>query len=295
MAVERLLSYRVRGRRPDLQLIVDLTTLEKCGKFKSFANLIHVFHGKRGLHLVVLYLVMGHFRVPWGFRVWRGKGTPSAAQLAIRLIDTVPNSLTPAFRVRVLADAAFGSITFLTAMKRRRYPLIVGISCSRTLTDGRQVRSLVKKGPQVRLEGVPFPVTISWLYLKRDGKLEQRFVLSTQPLKGSTITGWGRRRWSIEGFFKTSKHRFGLHRFGQQSLQGVYRWLILSFISFILAHWAYLSTAPLDRPDWGKSASLALTSFFPSVVIGNLWTEIERTRPLLQSLGFDFQLIALET
>ena len=32
------------------------------------------------------------------------------------------------------------------------------------------------------------------------------------------MTWWGRRRWQIEGFFKTAKHRFGLHRFGQQTM-----------------------------------------------------------------------------
>jgi len=62
-----------RGRRPFLQVIVDLTTLEKRGKFKEFENLISVYNGKRGLHMVVLYLVVGRWRIPWGFRVWRGK------------------------------------------------------------------------------------------------------------------------------------------------------------------------------------------------------------------------------
>ncbi|WP_197673256.1 hypothetical protein [Leptolyngbya sp. O-77] len=47
---------------------MDLTTLEKCGKFKAFASLIRVLQGKRGLHLVVLYLVVGECRVPWSFR-----------------------------------------------------------------------------------------------------------------------------------------------------------------------------------------------------------------------------------
>ena len=79
-------------------------------------------------------------------------------------------------------------------------------------------------------------VTVSWYYLKRnDGKLEKRFVLSTKPLKASAINWWGKRRWQIEGWFKTAKHRFGLHRFGQETLLGVYRWLILSFIAYILA------------------------------------------------------------
>lgn len=112
------------------------------------------------------------------------------------------------------------------------------------LIDGRQVRQLYKRGQQVHLDGLSFPVTLSWLYLKRDGKLEKRFVLSTRPLKGSTITWWGKRRWAIEGFFKTSKHRFGLHRFGQGTLLGVYRWLVLSLIAFTLAH----ACLPIHQP-----------------------------------------------
>lgn len=293
--VEQLLTYCPKGRRPWLQVIVDLTTLEKCGKFKAFADLIHVLQGKRGLHLVVLYLVVGPFRVPWGFRVWRGKGSPSAANLAIRLIRTVPQKLTRAFRVIILADTAFGSVEFLDAMRQRRYPVIVGVRYDRKLSDGRQVCDLVKKGQQVKLDGLSFPVTISWLYLKRDGKLEKRFVLSTRPLKGSTITWWGRRRWSIEGFFKTIKHRFGLHRFGQQTLRGVYRWFILCLISFILAHWVYLSTSPTDLPDWAKAAALALQLLLPEVLVCLLLIQVEQSRHFLQSFGLDLQLVEVKT
>jgi hypothetical protein len=35
----------------------------------------------------------------------------------------------------------------------------------------------------------------------------------------------------------------GLHRFGQGTLLGVYRWLVLSLIAYLLAHWAYLGVA----------------------------------------------------
>jgi Transposase DDE domain len=293
--LNQLLEYRPRGRRPWLQVIVDLTTLEKCGKFKAFGHLIHILQGKRGLHLVVLYLVVGCFRVPWGFRVWRGKGKPSAAHLAIRLMDTLPQQLIQAFQVVILADTAFGSVEFLKAMRKRRYAVIVGVRCDRKLADGRQVCDLGKKGQQVKLDGFPFPVTISWLYLKRDGKLEKRFVLSTRPLKGSTITWWGRRRWSIEGFFKTAKHRFGLHRFGQQTLLGVYRWFILCLISFILAHWVYLSTGTTELPDWGKSAALALKILLPQVLICLLLIHLEQSRSLLQSVGLDLRLIEVKT
>ncbi len=234
------------------------------------------------------------FELKRGFRVWRGKGKPSSAQLAIRLIDSLPIQLSQAYRFQVLADTAFGSVEFLKAMRKRRYPLVVGVPRDRKLSDGRQVRNLATKGQQVRLDGFDSPVTISWLYLKRNGKLEKRFVLSTRPLKASTITWWGRRRWSIEGFFKTSKHRFGLHRFGQQSLQGVYRWFILSWICFVLAHWVYLSTGSCQLPDWGAAATATLEILLPQVVISNLLIDVERRRPLLQAIGLDLQLVELQ-
>ena len=289
------MGYTAKGRRPWLQVIIDLTTLEKCGKFKAFEHLIHVLNGKRGLHLVVLYLVVGYFRVPWGFRVWRGKGTPSPAQLGLRLIGTLPKKLTKAFRVIILADTAFGSVDFLKGVRKRRYAAVVGVRYNRKLQDGRQVWALCKRGQQVRLDGLSFPVTISWLYLKRDGQMEKRFVLSTRPLKGSTITWWGKRRWAIEGFFKTGKHRFGLHRFGQGTLLGVYRWLVLSLIAFILAHWAYLSTNPSELPDWGGCAYLALQTLLPEVVVSLLLLEVERTRPLLKAFGLELQLTEVLT
>ncbi|WP_084782520.1 transposase [Leptolyngbya sp. O-77] len=291
--VQQLLQSAPKGRRPWLQVVVDLTTLEKCGKFKAFASLIRVLQGKRGLHLVVLYLVVGECRVPWSFRVWRGKHQRTAVQLAIRLIGSLPPALTSAFRVVILADTAFGSVAFLKAMRKRRYSVIVGVRCDRKLADGRCVSKLVKKGQQVRLEGLNFPVTISWLYLKRDGQLEKRFVLSTRPLKGSTITWWGRRRWSIEGFFKTIKHRFGLHRFAQQTLKGVYRWLMLCFLSFVLVHWVHRATHAKATPDWKVAATAALDALFPEVAACLALLQVERARSLLDSLGIAVHFVHL--
>jgi len=67
-----------------------------------------------------------------------------------------------------------------------------GCTIDRKLLDGRVLRHLHKQGQQVRLVGLKFPVTVSWYYLKRDnGRLEKRFVLSTRPLKASTIKWWG--------------------------------------------------------------------------------------------------------
>ncbi len=285
--LNQILSVSPKGRRPILQVIIDMTTLEKRGKFKPFEHLISVYNGKRGLHLVLLYLVVGQWRVPWSFRVWRGKNTPSPAQLGLKLIKGLPKALTKHFQVMILVDTAFGSAEFLHGIRKLKYHAIAGVRCDRQLVDGRPLTQLYKRGQQVRLTGFKFPVTVSWYYLKRDGKLEKRFVLSTRPLKASTINWWGKRRWQIEGWFKTAKHRFGLHRFGQGTLVGVYRWLILSLIAYILAHWAYLSTNPTDLPDWGEAAQIALESILPQILLFPFLLNLERMIPLARSHGFD--------
>ena len=289
--LEQILSNSPKGRRPFLQVIIDLTTLEKRGKFKEFEHLISVYNGKRGLHLVVLYLVVGRWRIPWSFRVWRGKGTDSPAQLGLKLVQHLPKSFTSSFQVMILADTAFGSIEFLHGIRQIKYHAITGIPINRKLIDGRSLRHLHKQGQLVRLVGLKFPVTVSWYYLKRDhGKLEKRFVLSTKPLKASTIKWWGKRRWQIEGWFKTAKHRFGLHRFGQGTLLGMYRWLILSLIAYLIAHWAYLSTQLSNLPNWGEAAQTALEFIFPQILVSHMLLNIERLIPLALSQGFDIKI-----
>ncbi len=289
--IQEILSECPKGRKPFLQVIIDLTTLEKFGKFKSFQNLITVYNGKRGLHLVVVYLVVGQWRVPWSFRVWRGKGTASPARLGLKLVKSLPSPLTKHFKVMILADTAFGSIEFLHGIRKLKYHAIVGVRIDRKLADGRILRHLHKRGQQVHFVGLNFPVTVSWYYLKRDdGKLEKRFVLSTKPLRASTINWWGKRRWQIEGWFKTAKHRFGLHRFGQGTLLGVYRWLVLSLIAYLLAHWAYLSITTTGLPDWGSAAQFAFQTFFPKVLLCYFLLELERIRPLALSHGIDIQI-----
>jgi hypothetical protein len=53
--LHQLLGYQSKGRRPWLQVIIDLTTLEKRGKFAAFSSVIQVLDGKRGLQVVVMY------------------------------------------------------------------------------------------------------------------------------------------------------------------------------------------------------------------------------------------------
>jgi hypothetical protein len=293
--LQELLKYSPKGKRPYLQVIIDLTTLEKRGKFKAFEWLIHVLNGKRGFHIVVMYLVVGEWRVPWAFRPWRGKGSVTPAQLGLKLLRTLPKKLTHRFRVLVLADTGFSSVEFIEGVKKLRHQAIVGMPKNRLMDNGKAIKTITKKGQQVKLTELEGMVTASWFYLQRNGKLEKRFVISTRILKGSTITWWGRRRWAIEGFFKTAKYQFGLASFGQQTLLGVYRWLILSLISFVLTHWVYLSLQRNNSPDWKEVSLLTLQQLLPKTAVSLLMLEIESKRELLASQGLTLELISIQS
>ncbi len=79
----------------------------------------------------------------------------------------------------------------------------VGIRCDRKLEDGRSVAQLHKRGQQVRLSGLKFPVYLSWYYFKcQDGKWEKRYVLCTKALKASTIIGGGDAAGKLRAFSK---------------------------------------------------------------------------------------------
>ena len=110
-------------------------------------------------------------------------------------------------------------------------------------------------------------------------------------MKGKTIARWGRRRWQIEGFFKTVKHCFSLHRFGPKTLLGVYRWLILSFVSYLLSYWVYLHLENYDNLDWFFSAQQALILLLPHILLLSLLNQLETVRPWLNDRGFDLSLI----
>lgn len=299
-AVFAQIATHAPPRHIPIRLLIDLTTLEKTGKFRHLSNptedpeapnpWVRMLNGKRGLHLVILYLVLGEWRVPWSFRIWRGKGYPSPNQLACKLLSTVPASLTQGRKVIVQADTEFGTVDFLNAVHRRGWRAVVGAKSNRLLQDGRQLKDLpgnAKRGVQVYLKDMDYPLTVSWFWLKRaDHKRERRFVVSTHPYSGVYLVRLGRKRWAIEGFFKTAKHQFGLHCFGQGTKIGVYRWLILSLIAYLLAHWIDLWTWP-PVLDWKATARLTLEKLLPSMLWVQLLKQIKLNSHIAAQYGFD--------
>lgn len=265
--------------------------MEKTGKFKAFNNLIHVYNGKRGLHLVFIYLVVGQWRIPWNFRVWRGKGTTTPAQLGLRMIRCLPKDFNELFRMKILADTGFGTCEFINGIRKLKYHGLIGIGANRNLVDGRSVKDLAHRGQLIKLVGLDFSVTLSWYYFKTDkGVFLKRYIISTKPMKASSMSWWGKRRWQIEGWFKTAKYRFGLDKFGQGTLLGVYRWLLLSITAYLLAHWTYLARCFPNSLDWGLAADIALSIFIPHLVLSLLLLDIDRRRHLALSYGIDIQI-----
>ncbi|AEB12853.1 hypothetical protein Marky_2130 [Marinithermus hydrothermalis DSM 14884] len=127
-------ARKKKGPKPRLLVVLDLVTLEKRGRFQALP--LSFFHGKWGLHLVVLYLVYGDLRIPWAYRLWRGKGEKALSRLALSLLASLPPWMRRAFRIRVAADAAFGTTWFLFGVKRLGFEAVVGMRRDRRLRGG---------------------------------------------------------------------------------------------------------------------------------------------------------------
>lgn len=294
-----LLERRKAGRRPILRAIVDLTPLEKSGEFEGLGDLVRVLNKKRGLHLAILYVELDGWRIPWGFRLWRGKGGASPGALALKLLRSLPRELTARHEVMVLADySAFCGVEFLRGVRRLGHHVVVGVRKDRLLADGTRLDRMGRRrggegrgGEKAWLEGLEeLPVYVASYWLKRDGGRERRFVLSTKALSPKHIMRWGKRRWRIEGFFKTAKGRFSLDRFGQGTKLGVYRYLVLSLVAYVLAHWGYLSQERVGLPRWGEAARTILEEVLAETVIEDLLVEIEERGALLRSHGIEIRV-----
>ena len=96
MVLQQVTAHPPHPSTP-LRVLIDLTCLEKCGKFLQLSTptanpeasdpWVRMLNGKRGLHLVVLYLVVGEWRVPWSFRVWLRLGLSQSSATGVQIIS----------------------------------------------------------------------------------------------------------------------------------------------------------------------------------------------------------------
>ena len=271
--------------------MVDLTCLEKTGKYPELQGLVRRYNGKRGVHVALLYLAIGPFRFPWSFRVYRGKGTATPTQLAVKLLSQIPQVWRERFKIRVLADAGFSTTALIPGAQKLGFEVLMSLCCDRLLAEGQAVKTVAKRGQRVTLKDLDIPVTLSWFWRKHEntGTREPHFVVATEALSGAYIVRLGKRRWAIEACFKVLKHQFGWDAFGQGTLLGMYRWWILAFISYLLAHGQFLASEQTTL-DWQQVAYQARQQLFPQEVLACFLQELAEVRPILTKLGIDIKL-----
>ncbi len=286
LMLEWLLKASKQGRNPYLKVSIDVTCVEKTGRFPGLGNWVNAMNGKTGLQLVMLYLELNRVRVPWNFRIWNGKGTASPGALALRMLSSLPPLLADRAQVVVLADAWFASSAFLEGVHARGYRAVVAIRADRLTDQDRPINRLKRKGTQVMLKGLAIPVWVSWFTLRHaNGDRERRFVVSTDPIGGSRLAKLGSARWKIEAFFKTVKYTFSLRKGSQGTRLGMLRFLLLSLLAFVLAFAAVLPPTPGEAFRWGAATEVALVTFIPVVLTLGVIAMLERRRDLLERLG----------
>lgn len=122
------------------------------------------------------------------------------------------------------------------------------------------------------------PITKSTTLCRLDASL---FWCLPCPLRSKTL--------GDRSLFKTAKHQFGLHCFGQATKISVYRWLILSFIAYLLTHWIELWPWP-PKLYWKATPRLTLKKLIPPVPWTQLLKQLEQDADIAAHFGFDVVL-----
>ena len=274
-----------RGRPPLVEIIVDTTSISKEGAFAELDGWIHTLNSVRGLHVVMLYVCCGDLRLPWGFKIWRGKGSPSPTDLALRLVRQLPSEVrTRTKHVHLLADAGFSSQAFMHGVRNLGLDFTIGMRADRRTIEGQRLKDITRQQCPVTLAGLPdLQLWLYWIWLpaKKGEKREQRFIVSSRQRTPQTARQTGRRRWKIEALFKTLKSRFAFGKFGQKTKLGVLRYLCLSVACFFLCHVEHLDQTASGQevsswPDWGALAGQVRMKFVGWVRLFELEREMER-------------------
>ncbi|MCY7273881.1 MAG: transposase, partial [Phormidesmis sp. CAN_BIN44] len=76
---------------------------------------------------------------------------------------------------------------------------------------------------------------------------------------------------------------------------GVYRWLMLSLIAYLLAHWVSRTFPNWWRLDWGEVCVKAVTILLPHVAWIKLLRLIHKHRDLVDEQGFEIIIQSLSS
>ncbi len=110
-----------------------------------------------------------------------------------------------------------------------------------------------------------------------------RCAISSFKTSGRYLALLGRKRWLIEQLFKLAKHRFSLHQFGQRTALGVYRFLVLSLLAYILARWHAIATGRTHLPDWREMSQELRLILLPDIELRILLSRFQQLKPYLDA------------
>ncbi|BDP44391.1 hypothetical protein DAETH_43600 (plasmid) [Deinococcus aetherius] len=279
---DALLLAARRKHHPRLRLCVDLTSVPKTGRELPF---VRVQGEVYGLHLVVLYAVYGDLKLPVGYRVYRGQGSPAPVRLALELLSTVPAEVCERFDVWVLADSGFEFAAFLQGVRDLGFEFVVGVrSTRRTDHPGHVTVQDCEHGSWIHLANWPWDT----LTLARVDRGQRTFFfVASQLLPGDQVAREGARRWAIESLslFKEAKHGFGLNRFALQTAQGLDRWVLLVFAAFTLAMLCRADSLSLEQ-----AAEVAARMALPLLVVQRLAVQLWQEEEFLRQHGYALSL-----
>lgn len=147
------------------------------------------------------------------------------------------------------------------------FEAVVGMRRDRRLRGGGRLLGLKRQGSRVYLQGLSFPVWVAWYrYPLAQGGWEWRYVVATFPATPRTALTWGKRRFTVEHFFRAMKSEFSLGQFGQRTALGVHRFLVLS----LLVHWVGVE----GRGSWREARERAARVLLPELVVQVLLREL---------------------
>ena len=88
------------------------------------------------------------------------------------------------------------------------------------------------------------------------------------------------------------KFRFGLDQFGQRTVRGAFRFIVLGLLTFMLAFWEALETvADWALLDWGLVACSAADELVPEIQALEAQRTLDRLRPILETRGSTCQTV----
>ncbi|BFH86591.1 hypothetical protein TthTF27_20830 (plasmid) [Thermus thermophilus] len=102
------------------------------------------------------------------------------------------------------------------------------------------------------------------------GGWEWRYVGATFPATPRTMLTWGKRRFTVEHFFRAAKSEFSLGQFGQRTALGVHRFLVLSLLAYLLAHWVGME----EKGSWREAREGAARVLLPELVVQVILREL---------------------